>query len=269
MVLALLLYHALPLATRALAADFYDFAESGQLALAYDVGMRAMMAFGTALDVLLFQIAVAKHELQGEDQAKRQVAYNMSVVFTILLPACVGLGIVLPSVEALVVPLQFHGAFRHYLGILLPGLFAMGLVNFGINPIFQIEKRTAPVVFAAVAAAATAFILLLILPKATDASHLALAQAGGYVAALVSTIFFALRSQAIWPSLRDILYAVLGSGTMYIILLQSADMPPGLSTLVRQILIGGLIYLIFVLVFNIARLRNLAIDWIRPYIAWT
>ncbi len=269
MVLALLLYHALPLATRALAADFYDFAESGQLALAYDVGMRAMMAFGTALDVLLFQIAVAKHELQGEDQAKRQVAYNMSVVFIILLPACVGLGIVLPSVEALMVPLQFHGAFRHYLGILLPGLFAMGLVNFGINPIYQIEKRTAPVVFAAVAAAATAFILLLTLPKATDASHLALAQAGGYVAALVSTFFFALRSQAIWPSLRDILYAVLGSGTMYIILLQSADMPPGLSTLVRQILIGGLIYLIFVLVFNIARLRNLAIDWIRPYIAWT
>ena len=269
MVLALLLYHALPLVTRALAAGFYDFAESGQLALAYDVGMRAMMAFGSALDVLLFQIAVAKHELQGEDQAKRQVAYNMSVVFTILLPACVGLGIVLPSVEALVVPGQFHGAFRHYLGILLPGLFAMGLVNFGINPIFQIEKRTAPLVFAAVAAAVTAIMLLLILPKGVDASHLAVAQTGGYIAALASTIFFALRSQAIWPSLRDLLFAGLGSGVMYLVLRQSAEMSPGASTLVAQILIGGLVYLIFVLVFNIARLRNLAIDWVRPYIAWT
>ena len=96
-----------------------------------------------------------------------------------------------------------------------------------------------------------------------------MAQTGGYVAALASTIFFALRSQAIWPSLRDILFAGLGSGAMYLVLRQSADMSPGASTLVAQILLGGLVYLIFVLVFNIARLRNLAIDWVRPYIAWT
>ena len=88
-------------------ASVYDFAETGQFALAYDLGMRAVMAFGSALDVLLFQIAVAAHEKHGEDRGLEQVASNMGVVFAFLLPACVGLWLVMPSVQALIVPGSF------------------------------------------------------------------------------------------------------------------------------------------------------------------
>lgn len=258
-----LLYQSMPLAARAIVASVYDFAETGQFALAYDLGMRAVMAFGSALDVLLFQIAVAAHEEHGEDRAREQVAYNMAVVFAFLLPACVGLWLVLPSVQALIVPYQFRGPFAHYLELLLPGLFAVGMINFGVNPVFQIAKRTAPLVVAAGAAAVVSALLVFVLPWGEDASNLAIAQAGGYVAALVATIYFALRAQPVWPSFWDLSAAVVGTTLMALALNPMRDMTPGFFTLLLQVVAGGAIYGVMVLVFDIAGLRAVTLAWLR------
>lgn len=259
-----LLYQAMPLAARSIVASVYDFAETGQFALAYDLGMRAIMAFGSALDVLLFQIAVAAHEEHGEARARQQVAHNMSVVFTFLLPACAGLWLVLPSVETLVVPTEFRGPFGHYLGLLMPGLFAMGMINFGLNPVFQISKRTAPLILAAFAAAVASLVLLFVLHWGKDASHLAIAQAGGYLAALAATIFFALRAQPVWPSFWDLFAAIVATGVMFVALSPMRAMTPGLMTLLLQVFAGGAIYGLMVAAFDIAGLRSQAIAWLRP-----
>jgi len=267
-VAAHLIYQTMPLASRSIVASVYDFAETGQFALAYDLGMRAVMAFGSALDVLLFQIAVAAHEEHGEDRARQQVAHNMGVVFAFLLPACAGLWLVMPSVEALIVPAQFRGPFGHYLGLLLPGLFAMGVLNFGVNPVFQISKRTAPLIAAAVAAAVVSLLLLFLLPWGRDASNLAIAQAGGYVAALLATIYFALRAQPIWPSFWDLFAAVVGTAIMFLALTpMRVALEPGVVTLLLQIAAGGIIYGLMVAAFDIAGLRTLALAWLRPRLA--
>lgn len=266
-VAAHLLYQTMPLAARSIVASVYDFAETGQFALAYDLGMRAVMAFGSALDVLLFQIAVAAHEEHGEDRAREQVAHNMSVVFAFLLPACAGLWFVMPSVEALIVPGQFRGPFGHYLGLLLPGLFAMGFLNFGVNPVFQISKRTAPLILAAVAAALVSLLLLFLLPWGRDASNLAIAQAGGYIAALMATIWFALRAQPVWPSFWDLFAAAVGTGVMALALVPMRSMQPGLFALTAQIGAGAAIYGLMVALFDIAGLRAKAIAWLRPRLA--
>ncbi|MCC3245713.1 lipopolysaccharide biosynthesis protein [Methylocystis sp. WRRC1] len=266
-VAAHLLYQAMPLASRSIVASVYDFAETGQFSLAYDLGMRAVMAFGSALDVLLFQIAVAAHEEHGEDRAKEQVARNMSVVFVFLLPACVGLWLVMPSVEALIVPGQFRGPFGHYLGLLLPGLFAMGFMSFGINPVFQIEKRTAPLIVAAVAAVVVSLALLFVLPWGRDASNLAIAQAGGYLAALAVTIYYALRAQPVWPSFWDVFAALVATGVMYLALAPMRAFEPGFFTMLLQIGTGAAIYGVMVVIFDIAGLRSIALALLRPLIA--
>jgi O-antigen/teichoic acid export membrane protein len=262
-VAAHLLYQVMPLAARSIVASVYDFAETGQFALAYDLGLRAVMAFGSALDVLLFQIAVAAHEEHGERRAREQVAHNMGVVFAFLLPACVGLWLVMPSVEALIVPGQFRGPFGHYLGLLLPGLFAMGMINFGVNPVFQISKRTAPLVVAAVAAALVSTLFLFVLPWGKDASNLAVAQAAGYVAALAATIYFALRAQPVWPSFWDLSAAIVGTAVMFLALTPMRGMAPGFPTLILQIAAGVAIYGAMVLIFDIVGLRAYVLAWVR------
>jgi O-antigen/teichoic acid export membrane protein len=87
-----LLYTAIPLANRALITHLHGFAETGQFSLPYDLGLRAVLAIGSAMDVLLFQMAVRAHETHGMDRAKAQIARNMTMVMAVLVPACVGTG---------------------------------------------------------------------------------------------------------------------------------------------------------------------------------
>ncbi len=262
-VAAHLLYQAMPLAARSIVASVYGFAETGQFALAYDLGIRAVQALGSALDVLLFQIAVATHEEHGADEAKQQIAHNMGVVVAFLLPACAGLWFIMPSLEQLIVPSQYRGPFGHYLSLLLPGLFAMGVILFGVNPVFQIEKKTAPLLVAALAAVGVGVALLFVLPWGHDASHLAIAQAGAYVAALVATIYFALRTQPVWPSLWEIFAALVATGVMALALQQTRVLAPSLATMVVQIAAGVAIYGGMTLLFDIAGLRSVAAAWLR------
>jgi O-antigen/teichoic acid export membrane protein len=192
-----------------------------------------------------------------------QVANNMGVVFAFLLPACVGLWLVMPSVEALIVPAQFRGPFGHYLGLLLPGLFAMGMINFGVNPVFQIYKRTAPLIVAALAAVAVSAVLLFFLPWGKDASNLAISQAGGYLAALAVTIYWALRAQPVWPSPWDLVAATIGAGVMFLALSPMRAMEPGFLTLFLEIGAGVAVYGLMVAAFDIAGLRTLILAWLR------
>ena len=262
-VTANLLYQAIPLAARSTVADVYDFAETGQFALAFDLGMRAMLAFGSALDVLLFQIAVAAHENHGAERARRQVGRNMAVVLAFLLPACTGLFLVMPSIELLIVPAQYRGPFAHYLGLLLPGLFAMGMILFGVNPVFQIGKKTAPMVGAALVAVAAGFFLVVALPWGRDASSLALAQCGAYLAALVATLFFAARAKPIWPRPRDVAFAVVATGGMVAVLSPLREMTPGILTLLLQVSLGVVAYGVLTLIFDTAGLRGQTMVWIK------
>ena len=103
-------------------------------------------AIGSALDVLLFQIAVRADDTHGRLEAKAQLARNMAVVLAIVAPACAGLWLTLPSVEQIIVPSEFRGPVAHYLGLIVPGLVGFALINYAINPIFQIAKRTAPLI---------------------------------------------------------------------------------------------------------------------------
>ncbi len=264
-VAAHLIYQAMPLATRSVVADVYDFAETGQFALAFDIGMRAVQALGQALDVLLFQIAVAAHENHGAYRARRQVGRNMSIVLAVLLPACVGVYYVMPSIELLIVPSQYRGPFGRYLDLQLPGLFAMGMILFGVNPVFQIAKKTAPMIAAAFVASLVGVLLFDVLPWGADAGNLALAQCGAYIAALIATLAFAAREKPFWPRPRDIGAAVAATGAMAALLTPLRDMQPGFFTLAAQISLGAGVYAAMTLLFDTAGLRTLTLGWLESF----
>jgi O-antigen/teichoic acid export membrane protein len=259
------LYLMIPFINRALVTKYYGFAETGQFSLALDIGTRVMAAVGTALDVLLFQIAVRADELHGPEHAKEQVASNMAVVFAILLPTTAGLWLVLPSLEHLVVPQEFRGPFAHYLALLLPGLFCYGLMNFAINPIFQIGKRTAPLIIGAVTACAINPLLIFLLPHAADASSFAIAQAGSMVGALAALLCFAFFTHPRWPRGRDLLIATAGTLAMGMALAPLRQWEPGVVTLLVEIIAGTAIYGAFVAAFDVAGLRSLAFVKLRSW----
>jgi O-antigen/teichoic acid export membrane protein len=250
-----LLYLLIPFVNRSLVAKYYGFAETGQFSLAFDLGLRAVQAIGSALDVLLFQLAVAAHEKHGLERAKEQIARNITIVLAIIVPACVGVALTLPSVEALVVPMQYRGPFGQYLTLMLPGLFALTMINFAINPIFQIQKKTLPLIAAALIGCAGTPLLVAFLPHGADASSLAIAQSGAYCAALVALVGFAFASRPRWPSLREIGAIAISTAAMIAALWPMRAWTPGALTLAAQIMIGAGVFGALALFFDIAGLR--------------
>jgi hypothetical protein len=143
----------------------------------------------------------------------------------------------------------------------------MALILFGVNPVFQIEKKTAPLIVAALAAIVTGFALVMVLPWGQDASNLAIAQCGAYLAALAATIFFAARTRPTWPSFWDVFAAATATGVMAAALSPMRAMTPGFLALLLQVGAGAGIYGLLTLVFDIAGLRTIAIAWLRPLLA--
>jgi O-antigen/teichoic acid export membrane protein len=255
-VAANVLYLSIPLANRAMISSTYGFAETGQFSLAYDIGTRLIAAVGSALDVLLFQIAVRAEETHGREKAHEQVARNMATVFAILLPAAAGLWLILPSIEAIVVPQAFRGPFSYYLTLLLPGLLCFGFMNFAINAFFQIGKKTSALIAAAVVGLAVNFLLVLVQPKTGDAARFAIAQTGAFASAMVVLIVFAVMSGARWPRARDFLLAALATGLMIAAVYPLRSLTPGVTTCLLQVLVGGAVFGGCALAFNIANLRS-------------
>ncbi len=266
-VLANVLYLSIPLANRAIVATLYGFSETGQFSLAYDLGSKAIQAIGSTLDVVLFQIAVALHDQHGPSKAKDQVARNMAIVIAVVLPACTGIWLTLPSIEHVIVPVAYRGPFAKLLTLMMAGLFSSALILFGISPIFQIAKRTAPLIAAAVIACIVDPLLIIVLPKNPDASSLAIAQTGAYIAALVALIVMASFSKPQWPRLRDLALTALATAAMAAALLPLRQHNPGFLTLFGQVVAGLLIYSLFVYFFDIANMREIIIARLRPILA--
>ena len=266
-VAANVLYMCIPLANRSLIAVFYGFSETGQFSLAFDIGTKAVQAIGSTLDVLLFQLAVAAHERQGHEHAKQRIAENMSITIAVILPACVGMWLVLPSLQALIVPQQYRGPFEQLLTLMMPGLFCFAMILYVINPIFQIAKRTAPLIGAAVIGCVADPLILLLLPKTADASRLAIAQSGAFACAMVALVAFAGLSKPTWPKARDLAATAAATLAMAVILLPLRGRPPSALVLASQILAGVSVYGALAMLFDIAGLRGLIVGRMRPAVA--
>jgi O-antigen/teichoic acid export membrane protein len=266
-VAANLLYLCIPLVNRSLITIYYGFSETGQFSLAFDIGTKAVQAIGSTLDVVLFQIAVAAHDRFGAEQSKQKIADNMAIVIAVILPACVGIWLVLPSLQQLIVPADYRGPFDRLLTLMLPGLFCFAIILYGLNPIFQIAKRTGPLIAAAVAGCITDPLILFAMPRGGGAETLAIAQSGAFAVALVTLIGVACLSRPIWPRWQDVAATCLGTAAMTAVLLPIRAQSPGLIVLVEQIVGGIAVYALVVAALDIASLRTVLLERLRPMVA--
>lgn len=258
-VFANMLYQVIPLVDRALIAQRYGFAESGQFSLAYDLGIRVVLAVGSTLDVLLFQIAVRADEIHGAGRSSRQIGRNMGVVVAVLAPTCMGAWLVLPSFEHLVVPPDFRGPFAQFFTYLLPGFFCYPLIHFAVHPVFQIRKRTRPLIVTAGLAAAANFGLSLAMPATAGAIGYAVSLSAALGIGLLALLVAATLVGAAWPSPRDLAGTVMGALGMAAAVVPLRGMAPGWSTLLLQVSVGAMVYGAFVAAFDLAGLRSLAL----------
>jgi hypothetical protein len=250
-----MLFQFIPLANRLLVSALYGYGETGQFSLANDLGVRILAAIASTLDVLLFQLAVRADETHGAEEARTQIAHNMGVVFAVILPACAGVWLILPSFQALIIPAAFRGPFAVYLTAMLPGLLCFVLLLFAVAPIFQIGKRTAPMIASALSACAADAILVAALPRGSDGYWLALAQSGALAVGLVVGLAQAAATRPAWPRGVDILSTLVATAAMVVVELPLRAQAPGLLVLAVQATFGLLLYGALAYALDVAGLR--------------
>ncbi|GAA0251628.1 hypothetical protein LNAOJCKE_3847 [Methylorubrum aminovorans] len=249
-------YQIMPFLNRAAIAGTAGFAEAGYFALAADLGSRAFSTLGAALDLLLFQIAVQAEEHHGREAAETQVSRNIAIVVALLLPCAAGYWAVTPALQALIVPEEFRGPFADYTDLLIPGLFCLSIINFALNPIFQIRRRTSPVVAAALVGLAVNGVGLLLLPRWIGPQGVAVAQTLGLVAAVVVLGLRALTGNERLPLPgRDLALTVGACLAMVLAVLPFRSLEPTLA-LPTCIGAGVLVYGALVWFLDIAGLRT-------------
>ncbi|WP_342359182.1 lipopolysaccharide biosynthesis protein [Terrarubrum flagellatum] len=253
-------YQLITFMNRAMIADAYGYAEAGQFALATDMGIRIFATLGSALDIFLFQVAVRADEQNGRAHADQQLSRNMSLVLALCAPLAAGYWLALPMFEALIVPADYRGHFAAYSTILIPAMFCYALVLYALNPVFQIQKRTWPVIGAAFIAVIVNAIFAKTIAPSLGPSGFAWAQFAGYSAALVMVFVASLVLSNVRPALGDVLRIVAATALMTLCVWPLRDLPPGIFKLALIVALGGAIYVGMALALNIADGRSILRD---------
>ncbi len=264
LIAANVVYQLLPFANRSAIAAVEGFSESGYFSLASDIGTRIFGTLGAALDVLLFQIAVRAEEEGGREAGEAQVARNLAVVAALILPSAAGVWAVLPALEAIVVPDAFRGHFTTYLLPMLPGFVAFAAMNYALNPVFQIRRRTMPVIVAALCGALVNALALLALSGPLGGYGIAVAQTLGFLAAFGLLANLALTGPArITLPWRDLATASLATVAMAAAVWPLRTLAPWLA-LPACIGTGVIVYGALVWLLDIAGLRGAVMGRLRP-----
>jgi O-antigen/teichoic acid export membrane protein len=189
------------------------------------------------------------------------VRRNLVLVSGILLPLCAWIWLVAPAFEALAVPAAFRGAFLIYLEWLLPGFLALGLVQYALNPVFQIARATRPILLAALAGLVVTGGLVLVLPRLMGPAGIAAAQSAGLVATFVVALALAMRLMPLVARRRDL--AVIVAATLACLALAPWRGEEPVATLTGLTLATGLIVGGALLAFDVAGIRGIARQFAR------
>lgn len=248
-------YQLLPLLNRTILAGREGFTEAGYFSLASELATRLFQNLGAALDLGLFQLAVRAEERHGRAAAEAQVARNAGIVAAVVVPAALGLWAVWPSFEALFIPAAFRDRLAETMRLMIPTLAAFALVQYALNPVFQLRRRTAPVVAAALVALVIDLAIVLGWPALAGPHGFAAAQLAAMTGGLLVLGTVAIRSGGRLPW-RDLALSGLAGGIMAAVLWPTRGLAAPALLLGPQVVAGAVLYGVLAVAFDVAGARR-------------
>ena len=255
-VAANIVFQVVILANRASAATTFGFADSGQLSLATDMSLRLFLAVGSAIDVLLFQLAV-RAEAEGErGAAEAQLRFNAVAVTAVLTLLAVGYAMTLPAFTELLVPMHYRGDFARLTLLLLPGLLLFSIAQFAINPMFQVARRTGPVLAASGVAILCDALGVAFLPSSAGIGGVALVHGASLAVSSLALTLVALRKPAHRPALADGVRLAAAAVLAALAMWPLRTIGPAWLSLGVGTLVGTLVFCTAAVLFDLAKLRG-------------
>ena len=269
-VASVVIYQLISLINRQVALDHLGAVATGELSLATDLGQRLFFVVNSVPELLLFQYALQRDRAEGRRAAERQVGVNMVLMLALLAPLTAGYMAMAPTFEALVVPTAYRGEYARLTLELAPGFLFFCLISSGLNPVFQLAKRTWPVTVAALGALATNFALLQFGGAASSVDALAKAYSVSIFVGFLIAVGLSLRHSNIRTRPRDLAIVVLATLALGFALRPLNALDSRLLAAALAVTCGGGLYSAVLLTFNVAGVRDWAAQWLRsPRQAWS
>lgn len=262
-VASLVIYQLIALINRQAALERLGAAATGELSLATDLGQRLFLAINSVPELLLFQYALQRARAEGVVAGERQLGVNMTLTLALLAPLAAGYMAMAPTFEALLVPAAYRGDYARLTLALTPGFLAFCAISSLLNPVFQLFKRTWPVVIAALCALAIDVALLRFADASRSTDALAWAFSASMAVGLVVGAGLAAARSSARPQARDV--AVIAAATLVMTLVVrpfNGLFSPALAATAATVIGGGL-YSATLLFFNVAGLRVATVAWLR------
>jgi O-antigen/teichoic acid export membrane protein len=263
LVTATAIYQIILLANRWLATSQLGYAEAGQLSLATDLSIRLLLAVGAGFDVFLFQLVVGREAMHGHQAAQRQIASNMLLVATVLIPLAAGYALTMPSFEAVFIPAQYRGAYSGISLVLIPGVLAYCFIQFALGPVFQLARQTTVLAWSACAALVCDLSLLMFLPSDLGLAKFAIAHSTSFIVGFMIAAAIALQARECWPRVREFVTILAATAAMSLAVWPTRDIAPAWLSFISAVIVGASVYFVFVLWFDIAGLREPIISRFR------
>ena len=212
-------------------------------------------SIGSAIDILLLQLAIKADHDFGRDAAKQQLSKNLTIILAVMLPLCVGLWLVLPSFAEVLVPQAFKVEFITLFEALLPGFFAYGMLFFALHQVFFLKQKTWPLGVAAGLALLINIVGILYI-HTQNPVIIAHIQSFGMGIALITGCYFSFKILPIRLNFRDISVTLIAVITMAGVTYFTRILPHGLVTLCTAAGIGGAVYIFILFIFDTVGIRT-------------
>jgi O-antigen/teichoic acid export membrane protein len=268
-VASVVIYQLISLINRQVALDHLGAVATGELSLATDLGQRLFFVVNSVPELLLFQFALQRDRAEGRGAAEGQIGVNMVLMLALLAPLAAGYMTMAPTFEALVVPSAYRGEYARLTLELAPGFLVFCLISSGLNPVFQLAKRTWPVTVAALGALATDFALLQFGGAAASVDALARAYSVSLCVGFLIAAALALRYAGVRPRMRDMAIVAAATIALAFALRPLNGLNSRAVAAALALICGGGLYGAVLLAFDVAGLRGWAAQRLRaPRWAW-
>ena len=262
-VFSLVIYQLVGLINRHVALVHLGAEATGKFSLATDLGQRLFGAANSLPELMLFQYVLKIDRSEGRAAAERQQARNISLALGLLAPLAAGYAVMAPTLEALIAPVAYRGAFASLSAELSPGYFALFAVISAISPIFQLKGATWQLSAAALLALVVDLALLAFTGLSLSIDGLAVATSLSLGAAMLATAVLAWRISAVRPRVADLIVIAAATGAMAALVRPLNALPSHIGATAAAVAIAGAVLGGAYLAFDVGGVRNFVTDAVR------
>lgn len=228
-------------ADRFLLARFLGSDAVGVYAAAYDLASQSLQVLMMAVNLAAYPLAIRAYEAGGVPAALDQLRENGNLLFSVAVPATVGIIVLAEPIAEVLLGAAFREAARTILPWVALAVFAAGLKVFFFDMAFQLTKRSMPMMWSVGAGAVINVLLNLWWIPKYGLIGSAAAAIVAYVIALAICIAIGRRFIPITPDLGQLFRISASAAVMALaVLAVPADRTP--LGLALQVCVGVVVY---------------------------